>query len=38
MRKSIFKALIEILILFGIGYLIGKFIGSIIWDAQIVNI
>ena len=30
MKKSILKGIIELLILFGIGYLIGKFIGSII--------
>ena len=30
MKKSILKGIIEFLILFGIGYLIAKFIGSII--------
>ena len=35
MKKSILKGIIEFLILFGIGYLIGKFLGSTIWDAQI---
>ena len=30
MKKSILKGIIEFLILFGLGYLIGRFIGSTI--------
>ncbi len=38
MKKSILKGIIEFLILSGIGYLIGKFIGSTIWDVQTVSL